>query len=87
MALNPHLLQRLAQDNDLSSQLMKFNSELTGLGCNSNGSLSGATDKQPMILHSNAPSLSLSATPMSYEANNSCDNSQEAHHSKRWIFM
>lgn len=71
LALNPHLLQRLAQESDLSAQLMKFNNELVGLGGNSNSSLTGVTERQ-------LPSLM--ATPASYEASNSCDNSQDAFH-------
>lgn len=85
LALNPHLLQRLAGDPDLGSQLMKFNSELTGFGgSNSNGgSLLGAP---PSHLgggggHSLEKQMSTSSmmmsTPASYDASNSCDNSQD----------
>lgn len=71
LALNPHLLQRMAQDTDLGAQLMKFNSELAGLGSNSN-SLSLANEKQMPSL------MNMVVTQTSYEASNSCDNSQDA---------
>lgn len=71
LALNPHLLQRMTQDSELSAQLMKFNSELVGLGCNSNSSLLGGGER-PSIM----------ATPASFEATNSCDNSQDATHGR-----
>lgn len=71
LALNPHLLQRMAQDTDLGAQLMKFNSELAGLGSNSN-SLALANEKQMPSL------MNMVVTQTSYEASNSCDNSQEA---------
>lgn len=73
LALNPHLLQRIALaterplESDLGAQLMKFNSELAGLGGNS---LSGG------ILTERTTSTAM--TPNSYEASNSCDNSQDA---------
>lgn len=81
LALNPHLLQRMAQDTDLAAQLMKFNSELAGLGSNSNGSLMGGvgSDKQ-------TPTMNI-ATPFSYDASNSCDNSQDGNHSRFFVFQ
>lgn len=80
LALNPHLLQRIALaterplDSDLGAQLMKFNSELAGLGGNS---LSGG------ILADRAP-VQPTMTPNSFEASNSCDNSQDAQNGE-WV--
>ena len=75
LALNPHLLQRMAQDSDLTAQLMKFNSELAGIGGNSNSSMTHISEKQ-------TPSITMANTPASYEASNSCDNSQDANHGR-----
>lgn len=80
LALNPHLLQRIALaterplDSDLGAQLMKFNSALAGLGGNS---LAGGilTDRAPV-----QPTM----TPNSFEASNSCDNSQDAQNGE-WV--